>query len=40
VTVIQAGAPVVFQEHPVDVVTATVVGPPVAGGLKLVGLIE
>jgi hypothetical protein len=38
--VIQAGAPVVFQEHPVDVVTATVVGPPVAGGLKLVGLIE
>jgi len=39
VTVIHAGAPVVVQVHAAVVVTATVVDPPAALGLKLVGLM-
>ena len=38
VTVIHAGAPVVVQVHPAVVVTATVLEPPAAVGLRLVGL--
>ena len=40
VTVIHDGAPVVVQTQPEVVVTATVVDPPVAAGLALVGLRE
>ncbi len=40
VTVIQDGAPVVVQAQPEVVVTATVVDPPGAAGLALVGLRE
>ena len=39
VTVIHAGAPVVVQLHAAVVVTATVVDPPAAVALKLVGLM-
>ena len=39
VTVIHAGAPLVVQAHAAVVVTATVVEPPAAVGLALVGLI-
>jgi hypothetical protein len=39
VTVIHAGAPLVVHAHPAVVVTATVVEPPAAVGLSLVGLM-
>jgi hypothetical protein len=38
VTVIHAGAPLVVHVHPAAVVTATVLGPPAAVALRLVGL--
>ena len=38
VTVIHAGAPLVVHVHPASVVTATVLDPPAAVGLRLVGL--
>jgi quercetin dioxygenase-like cupin family protein len=39
VTVIQPGAELVVHAHPRAVVTATVLDPPAAVGLKLVGLM-
>jgi len=40
VTVIHDGAPAVVHAHPAVVVTATVLDPPAAVGLRLVGLRE
>jgi hypothetical protein len=39
VTVIHDGAPLVVQVHPAAVVTATVLDPPAAVELRLVGLM-